>query len=424
MEFIRWHRFSYTIENGHLQIQSGLFNRQHRTIPLDRIQQVDIIQDGLSSVFGLAIVRCETAGTKVESEIELRYVGKDQANSIRKRLGETTSTATANSDPTVLYQASPRSLALRSLTTLHSKYVLLGLVTIVIGLSELLSSSLDRISVPSVMVGGPVIIADGILVVGIILVIAWSVGAVVTMFKYYDLTVTWADKTLRSSGGLLYDFTTEIPLEKVQMMRISANLLHRVFGYAELTVASAGIAEHKPWPFRKPLIPLDTRSTIETVARQILEYRDGSLQRPPKRMRRRYIIRYAMAICIITAVSCIGGLLWSGYISLFCAWPLVFLPVGPVLAHLTYRSRGIELQNDTLVLRRGVVRQHTYVVPIERVQTVTLSQSVFQRRLSLATVSIDTAAPFLSVRLRAVDFDAQTIESIYQDIKQMTVDTT
>lgn len=172
MEFIRWHRFSYTIENGHLQIQSGLFNRQHRTIPLDRIQQVDIIQDGLSSVFGLAIVRCETAGTKVESEIELRYVGKDQANSIRKRLGETTSTATANSDPTVLYQASPRSLALRSLTTLHSKYVLLGLVTIVIGLSELLSSSLDRISVPSVMVGGPVIIADGILVVGIILVIA------------------------------------------------------------------------------------------------------------------------------------------------------------------------------------------------------------------------------------------------------------
>ena len=57
----------YRVADGRLEIRSGLLNRQARTIGLDRIQNVEQVQNVYQRISGLVEVRIETAsGREVE----------------------------------------------------------------------------------------------------------------------------------------------------------------------------------------------------------------------------------------------------------------------------------------------------------------------------------------------------------------------
>ncbi|MFC6973518.1 PH domain-containing protein [Halomicroarcula sp. GCM10025709] len=58
----RYLRYRYEIDGGTLAVESGVFARQSREIPLGRIQNVDVRQGVLNRVLGLAVVEFETAG--------------------------------------------------------------------------------------------------------------------------------------------------------------------------------------------------------------------------------------------------------------------------------------------------------------------------------------------------------------------------
>ena len=58
----RYFRFQYELDGDTLTVESGVFARQSRQIPLGRVQNVDVEQNILNRLLGLAIVRFETAG--------------------------------------------------------------------------------------------------------------------------------------------------------------------------------------------------------------------------------------------------------------------------------------------------------------------------------------------------------------------------
>ncbi|KAA9397800.1 hypothetical protein Har1130_07095 [Haloarcula sp. CBA1130] len=58
----RYLRFRYELAGDTLTVESGVFARQSRQIPLGRVQNLDIEQNILNRLLGLAIVRFETAG--------------------------------------------------------------------------------------------------------------------------------------------------------------------------------------------------------------------------------------------------------------------------------------------------------------------------------------------------------------------------
>ncbi len=53
---------------------------------------------------------------------------------------------------------------------------------------------------------------------------------------------------------------------------------------------------------------------------------------------------------------------------------------------------GYYVGEDHLVVRRGFWRRRTTVIPYYRIQTVSTRRSIFQRRLGLASLVIDTAS--------------------------------
>ena len=66
---VSWLRFVYWIEDQEIRIESGLFIRNKRYIPFDRIQSISTSQGILQQLFDLVKMRIETAGGGTEATL-------------------------------------------------------------------------------------------------------------------------------------------------------------------------------------------------------------------------------------------------------------------------------------------------------------------------------------------------------------------
>jgi putative membrane protein len=136
-------------------------------------------------------------------------------------------------------------------------------------------------------------------------------------------------------------------------------------------------------------VPIAGAERVRALARDVEPFGEPTFDRPPGRVRRRYVIRYLLALGAITAV--VGAALsWASIQAPWYALGLLAPLVLPA-AHLKWRHRGVWAGPDHVVTRNGVWRRSIKVVPYYRVQTVVDSRSIFQRRYGLATVTVDTA---------------------------------
>src|SRR5687767_1132330 len=62
LNWLVWSRFKYGVGERDIVIESGILTRTRRSIPFDRIQDVDIERKLLARIFGLAKIRIETGG--------------------------------------------------------------------------------------------------------------------------------------------------------------------------------------------------------------------------------------------------------------------------------------------------------------------------------------------------------------------------
>ena len=81
--FVYWTRFEYRVGADEIRIDSGILNRTHRSIPFDRIQDVDITQGPLARVLGLARVQFETGGGGGKEEGVLQAISIKRAEDLR-----------------------------------------------------------------------------------------------------------------------------------------------------------------------------------------------------------------------------------------------------------------------------------------------------------------------------------------------------
>lgn len=83
--FLYWTRFEFRIGEHEIRIDSGIFSRTHRSIPFDRIQDVDISQGPLARLFGIARVKFETGGSSAGGQDEgvLQAIPLERAEQLR-----------------------------------------------------------------------------------------------------------------------------------------------------------------------------------------------------------------------------------------------------------------------------------------------------------------------------------------------------
>jgi putative membrane protein len=417
-ELLHYRRFEYELTTETLDIGSGVFSRREREIPVRRVQNVDISRGVVQRALAIAAVDIETAGGG-ETEASLRYVSYEEAKHLqqgiqRRKRGE--------SDPTGTDEREERAELLFELDS--RDLVVLGLVAPDLrALVPVLFFAVPTlgISIPDLL------IESGAFGVGprgaALAVVSWAATAAVTAARYYDFRLTRFDDELRYERGLLSRYDGSIPLDKIQQVDIRENALMRRLGYGSLAVETAGYTPGEgPSGGSEAAIPLAERGRVLAFARSIdgFDFGDPGFSRPPRRARRRYGVRYALALVVIVGVLYAANAVIDVPLLRFWYVPLAGLLVVPFAAHYKWRNRGYATEPEHVLTRNGFWRRTIAVVPAYRVQTVIQTATPFQRWRSLATVAIDTAGS-LSVTdrgARAVDFDASEATDLRETVRR------
>ena len=392
-------RFRYMITQKEIIIRSGVFRRQKRNIPLERVQNVAIERSLLPRLMGLSSVKIMTAGSG-EAEGVLEYTSDTEAREIRdivrRRFEEDTPVSADPSVPDAPDTGQPLiAMPLRRLlmtgafrfSLVYIAIIFSGLyyVQTLTGVSEMevmewfWSDQAEELATAARsavwLVGLSLLIAT--------LLFAWLTGMAVTLVRYFNFELRRLGDKLTRTHGLLTLQEATIPLKRIQALVVRSNPLMRACGWFRLELQTIGYDVSKR--SSRMAIPLARMQEIADAGGHIKPFTlPEQYERVSPLIIRRTFLRYAVVLGIL--VLPIGYFLWSG-----AYWVLMALPLLGWLAWRQYCNHGYAFCGDMLYIRRGVLQQYLWIVPTERFQTFHVSGTIFQRRLGLRTVTVDTA---------------------------------
>jgi len=405
-QYLYYQRFSYELTADTLDIGSGVFARREREIPLRRVQNVDVTRNVLQRALGIATVNVETAGGG-STEAKLECVSAAEAERIQseiRRLKKGTSAEEAAAEPEadVLYELDDSSLVAYSFLSFDPR-VASGLVVVF----PLLGPLAAALGIGGIRNGAAAAVLVVLVGLGLLVLVAgvWLASAAFRFVKFYGFRLRREGDDLRYERGLLNRYTGTIPLDKLQSVSVTENVLMRRFGYAGLAVETAGYAPgDAPSGGSEAAVPFAPRDDVVALAQTLEPFDSIELERPPSRARRRFAGRYSILAGVAVVAAYGAHAVWGVP---FWWLSVALFPVAVAGGHYRWKHLGHQEQAGYAVTRSGFWSRATTVVPYYRLQTVVESQTVFQRRWNLASVVYDTAG---SRRLAGGDATAHDVD--------------
>jgi putative membrane protein len=417
---VEWLRRSYSLEGGALRLEEGVLARNLRSVPFDRIQQVDLVRKPLHRLLGVATLRVETAGGGSAAEVDLDVVTLAEARALRADLlrAKARSVAAAGdgdgADPASLDEAAAEAVATppeRVLLRLPIGQVMLAGITgtraaavlVVLGplsqaadwfpdLSDWLLARFDPQAVAPTT--PPAILAAAVAAVAVWLGLA-AASSIVTD---YGFTLARVGDDLVVRRGLLERREAVLPLARLQVVRIEESLLRRALGLASIRMQSAGRSGGSDQTASRLAVPILQRGQVNRVLGELLAGAAPvpGLLAPPPAARRRAVTRGVVGVAVPAAA--VGLSLWRLTALDVLAVPpaaalavVLALALGVLAGLAAYRSLGQATGDGFLYARVGVAIRVTTVVPVAKAQSGSVRSSPFQRRAGLATLHVDIA---------------------------------
>lgn len=403
--WIAWSRFTYALTADAVVIQSGVLSRNRRTIPYERVADVSIERRLLQRLFGLAKVTLETGGAGADEGL-LDSVATAEAERLRMVLrqrrvaAQQVSTAMPDSQHadatpvgTPLFAMSVRRVLLWGLFNFSLVWIAVGAGALqyldgLLGFDS--SEAWDALVARSgaVRTSSPAALAVAIAAgTAVILLVGVVAGLLRTTLREHGFTLTGEDGRLRRTRGLFTRSDAVISLPRVQLALIDDGLLRRRLGWSRLRAQLLGGDGVKG---RQDLAPFAKRGEVDRLLDVLRLHRSAPADMLP--VARGHVWR-ALVRQVALPASLIAAATVATPLALLALPLLLPLVAAALLARRHHRYRT---GSGLLQVQRGVFGRETWIVPIARVQAISLRRSWLQRRLGLATVLVDTAG---SVRL-------------------------
>jgi putative membrane protein len=422
MKWLVWRRFKYGVGATEIVIESGVLNRNRRSIPFDRVQDVDIERTFLARLFGLAKVRIETgAGGKDEGLLD--SVSLAEANRLREavragRAGVAPSVGTGESEAPVadiLFAMDPPRLVLFGLFNFSLVYIA-GLFALLQFFDNFLPFDIYNFARWAGLVDEYLPARWTFGAIAAVLFAAAALGVVAgvlrTVARDYGFRLSLEGDRLRREQGLFTRKEAVISRRRVQLAQVSGGPVRGLFGWSGLSFQTLGAGTERGG--HQSAAPFATRSEIEAV---LAEVRPLRLPPPPEliQVSRRHILRKVAG----TLGPALIGIAALSYWQPFAPALLVLLPLLGVAAALERRFHRYAIADDLLFVSRGVWRRRLWLIPLRSVQSLSLSRGPIQRRLGLATLAIDTAGASQINAPRIVDLRDDLAEELAREISRL-----
>lgn len=414
---ISWLRYTYRVEENELRIEFGIFVRKKRYIPFERIQSLDLSEGIFHRPFGLVKVKVETAGSSGTdgAEATLTAISKEEAAAIqevlqniksggmKEQLDEEISSVT---NEEVLYKISMKELILLASTSGGVGVVISAVVAFFAQFDELIPYETVFHELEEFITNGIIFVT---LIVFLGLLLAWVIAVIGMMLKYADFTLKKVGDDLIISRGLLEKKQLTIPLNRIQGIRISENLIRQPLGYASVYIESAGGSAANVESAAVIILPFIQKKKIRGIVEgNIGDYRlTSEFHAAPRRSIHRYIFRGVIGVLPIIIALIFFFKLW-GLLS------LLLLPLSAVWSYLKYRDAGWNLMDNQLVLSYRSFIKHTVFMKKNKIQSLSMKKSFFQNKKDLATIEATVMSGIGGAGGKVLDLEEKDVSELYR----------
>lgn len=393
----------YRVHDGRFEVRSGLLNRRARVLDPARIQNIEAVQNLFHKAAGLIEVRVETAGDASTQGL-LSALSTDEAARLEAELRglvRAAQHADAPADPSA--PAAPLEEPLGELLIQGSV-----LETIAYGLSRRTVGTVAVLTLVGFEILGQLgpqaedearwIMQPQVFVPALLLAFAgswaWSAGR--SLFKHWRFTLRRRGDRLVNEEGLTTRRRVEIPLKKVQLLRIDEPLTRRTMGYGTLLVETAALGfadgELRQAEGVVPMVPrADLPALVRAVSPMVSADPWATPLLPPHRRALFRAIVFRLARSTVLAVLLIVFAAPWGWAA------LALIPLAPFIAWLDWRWQGWRVTDDAVITRRGVFKRSTWVLARDKIQSVQVLQAPLMRPHGLATVVVQVAGTAIAL---------------------------
>ena len=398
--------YRFRVDADGIVIRSGLLQKSLRNIPFSRIHNVALHQTLLHRLFGVAEVKLESAGG-VTPEGQMRVLSLADAHALEELVrshgqaqGATEASEDAVPDEPVVLLSLPTSEVIR-LGLISNRGMIVvaaafGLVAQTSGelVSKALSGSAESLVGFSkdMHLGIASTILGGLVLVGLLLVAIRLLSVVLALLQFHGFTLTQDGRRLSSQRGLLTRIRANMPRQRIQAWSLRESLTHRWFGRQSLLVDSASVQEANDQRSLRDLAPVATPEAIDGLIRHLLPGKAWPMQQwnplHPRAWQRQFAIPALLVLVLAAVVTWHQG-----------QWGLASLALLPLLlvrAKVWARHAGYSEESGLIAVREGWLDKRWRFAEVRKLQSLTLSQSPFDRRHGMASVHMDTAgaSPF------------------------------
>jgi putative membrane protein len=414
VQAIIWMRFRYYIGQDDIRIESGLFNRNARSIPYDRIQDVSIEEKLLARIFDLAEVKFDTGGGggKAGDEAKLSYVHASDAVALRetvrsRKMGISDLEA---SDPI----NSPQETESETLFTMDNRRVLtlgfysfsLVILAVLAGLAQQFDFllpfdlwdfkawigaasdrgvAIDTISTNARIVGAAIAVLS-------LIALGVATGMITTFLREYGYRLDLTPKGFRRRRGLLSKTDVVIPMGRVQAAMLSTGPIRKLRGWYALHFVSMAKdgengSHHVAAPFAKlnEIDPIIAITNIDPISQNVV------FERSPIGP---WIDRWVLLSCIILCVFI--AIYVALDVALYWLLPIVIL-IAPIF-YFRWRREMHAIDSYQIYSRHGWWNESTTIARQTHVQSITILQGPISRFRGLTTIDFGIAGGYFTFR--------------------------
>lgn len=395
-----WRRFEYRVGTSEIRIDSGILSRRHRSIPFDRIQDVDIKQGPLARALGIAQVKFETGGGSSGPKSEegvLQAITVERAHEIRKlvrsrRTGDPQPIAEQSAEQQPVFAMDLKRLLIAGVFN-FSLAVFAGLlgVTQTFGdalgfdpLSEKFWRNVLAASAPLqefALAHRAIVVAAGSV---LLIVLGAATGVIRTTLRDYGFRVDGTETGLRRRRGLLTRTDVTLPLRRTQAAVISTGPVREAFDWKELSLRS--LASDEGGRHAHLLAPLAHDREIDHILVG-LGWRPIPADPQWHHVSRAYVWVFALAL---------SPLLLPLAVQLLLVWPAALvlgsvLLVATALRWLAWFRTAYAVHGDRVLVRTGWWRRKLLVLPFERIQSADITENFVSRWFGTASLRLAVA---------------------------------
>ncbi|MCU0729564.1 MAG: PH domain-containing protein [Sphingopyxis sp.] len=412
--WIAWLRFSWRVDADDIAIVSGVFSRNSRTIPFDRIQDVSIEQGLIARALGLAKVGFETgSGGGKDADASLNAIALSEAQALRDHIrlhrsgaaiavaadtgdaGVAPPVLDADAHSTLLFAMTPMRILIAGIFNFS-----LAVFAVLFGVLQTFDNFLpfDPFDVDfwveaanSAGLGDWIVAHQWLAAVGgllTVLVLGLATGIIRMTLTNWDFRLARDERGFRRTRGLTTRTDVVIPIRRVQAAIVGTGFVRRWFGWYDLKLQS--LASDSGKEPDHDVAPLARLAEIDTLLREVGQDRAGleeSAQPGDADWQRSHPIIIALTpialaivaiICVIVLPMIRSDLVWVA------AFPAASAVLMGIIGWFDWRYRRWYFDGRVLHIADGVLSRRHIILPARNIQSVDVAIGPLSRRLSLA----------------------------------------